>query len=143
MLIHSYQLYSKLNCVQTITVLYINTVYKILRYILRYMTRFLGGTCKGRFLIFFIFWPSPMLTFFFYLKQRRLLFSSLTKFSKTDTTIPYIIINSRDYNTLKKERKAIKSWGNYSTDWGETVTMYEDQIEEYEKITTKMTQNNI
>ena len=46
---------SKLNCVQTITILYINTVYKIFGYIHRYLTHFLGGTCKGRFLNFFIF----------------------------------------------------------------------------------------
>ena len=53
--IHSYQLYSELNCVQSITILYTNTVYKIFWYIHRYIIRFLGGTCKGRFLIFFIF----------------------------------------------------------------------------------------
>ena len=45
--IHSYQLYFELNWAQAITVLYINTVFKIFRYIHSYIARFFGGNLQG------------------------------------------------------------------------------------------------
>ena len=62
---------------------------------------------------------------------------------KPDTTIPYIIINSRDYNTLKKERKANKSWGQLFYELGRNSNDIRLPIRRVRENNDNMTQNNI